>query len=229
MEYFKKAFTLAEIMIVLVIIGVITAILLPVAIHNAPDENVMKFKKGNNTLGTVIRELVNSDEYYLNGDLGIKADGTLLDGTHDGDNTYFCQTFSDVVSTKSVDCQDKDVTVTWQFWDIDKYDLETNKLYADNGCKVIANEVGPEIITSDGIVYYQTYPRMPFGWLYEGSRSFISKNEDNFMPTYKTFCMDIDGIDKGEDPFGYGIRVDGKIILGARAEEWMNKSIQKGD
>ena len=229
MGEFKKAFTLAEIMIVLVIIGVITAILLPVAIHSAPDENVMKFKKGHNTLGVVIRELVNSDEYYLNGDLGIKADGTLLDGTHDGDNTYFCQTFSDIVSTKSVDCQDKDVTVTWQFWDIDKYDLETNKLYADNGCKVIANEVGPEIITSDGIVYYQTYPRMPFGWLYEGSRSFISKNEDNFMHTYKTFCMDIDGIDKGEDPFGYGIRVDGKIILGARAEEWMNKSIQKGD
>ena len=39
----KKAFTLAEIMIVLVIIGVLSAILLPVAIHSAPDENVMKF------------------------------------------------------------------------------------------------------------------------------------------------------------------------------------------
>ena len=41
--------------------------------------------------------------------------------------------------------------------------------------------------------------------------------------------MDVDGINKGEDPFGYGIRADGKIIMGARADEWMNKSIQKGD
>ena len=38
--------------------------------------------------------------------------------------------------------------------------------------------------------------------------------------------MDVDGINKGEDPFGYGIRVDGKIILGARAQEWLGKNIQ---
>ena len=44
---------------------------------------------------------------------------------------------------------------------------------------------------------------------------------------YKYFCMDIDGINQGEDPFGYGIRVDGKIILGARAQEWIKKSIQE--
>ena len=42
----------------------------------------------------------------------------------------------------------------------------------------------------------------------------------------RVFCMDVDGINKGEDPFGYGIRVDGKIILGARAQEWLEKSIQ---
>ena len=120
----KKAFTLAEIMIVLTIIGILTAILLPIAINSAPDENVMKFKKGNNTLGTVIRELVNSDKYYANGDLGIRADGTLIDGTHDGDNTYFCETFADVVSTKSVNCKDEELTLTNLYWDIYNYSLE---------------------------------------------------------------------------------------------------------
>ena len=44
---------------------------------------------------------------------------------------------------------------------------------------------------------------------------------------YKVFCMDIDGLNNDEDPFGYGIRVDGKIILGARAQEWLEKSIQE--
>ena len=68
----KKGFTLAEILIVLTVIGILTAILLPVAFQSAPDENVMKFKKANSTLGTIVRELINADKYYANGDFGIK-------------------------------------------------------------------------------------------------------------------------------------------------------------
>ena len=41
--------------------------------------------------------------------------------------------------------------------------------------------------------------------------------------------MDIDGIGVGEDPFGFGIRADGKMMLGTRAQTWMEKSVQKGD
>ena len=37
--------------------------------------------------------------------------------------------------------------------------------------------------------------------------------------------MDIDGINKGEAPFGFGIRADGKILTGKRATEWLNKEI----
>ena len=99
-----KAFTLAEILIVLVIIGVLTMILLPVAFQSSPDEKAMKFKKGYNTLNTVIKELVTSDRYYQNGDLGTRANGILIDRTHDGDFTYFCETFADTISTKSVNC-----------------------------------------------------------------------------------------------------------------------------
>ncbi len=40
-----QAFTLAEILIVLVIIGVLTMILLPVAFRSSPNEDVMRFKK----------------------------------------------------------------------------------------------------------------------------------------------------------------------------------------
>ncbi len=65
-----QAFTLAEILIVLVIIGVLTMILLPVAFQSSPNEDVMRFKKGYNTLLTATRELVSSDRYYQNGDLG---------------------------------------------------------------------------------------------------------------------------------------------------------------
>ena len=240
-----------------------TAILLPIAINSAPDENVMKFKKGNNTLGTVIRELVNSDKYYANGDLGMKPDGTLIDGTHDGDNTYFCETFADVVSTKSVNCSgDKsgyqnDENNRTAYVDVREDDPESK---ADEACKNRAATTGEEIITSDGIVYYQAVPcanlyGMTWNQVDSSNGLLPTYCEDNYqnMPDminqcrgrfynsgihidsngfealYRTFCMDIDGIDKGEDPFGYGIRADGKIFLGARAQEWLKKSIQKGE
>ena len=61
----KFGFTLAEIMIVLVVIGVITGILIPIAVQSLPDENVMKFKKAHTTFGNVIRESVTSDKYYF--------------------------------------------------------------------------------------------------------------------------------------------------------------------
>ena len=112
-------------MIVLSVIGVLTAILLPVARNAMPDKDVMKFKKIHNAFQTGIRELVTSDKYYLDGDLGTKINGDLIDGTHERDN--------------------------------------------------------------------------------------------------------IDGMNKGEDPFGYGVRADGKILIGTRASEWITKSIQNKD
>ena len=263
----KKAFTLAEIMIVLTVIGVITALLLPIAINSSPDENVMKFKKGNNTLGTVIRELVNSDKYYANGDLGIRANGTIIDGSNDEDITYFCQSFADIVSTKKLSCSENSTHTSEAYAriDIGRYfdretddNIETEKLRVDEVCKNSQAIIGAEIITIDNIVYFQTTPRITFGmnWSeelemndeYDGA---VGCNENHqaclnarlFGPpnnafhvdfygndrVYKVFCMDVDGINKGEDPFGYGIRADGKIFTGARADEWMNKSMQKGD
>ena len=251
-----KAFTLAEIMIVLVIIGVLTAILLPVAIHSAPDENIMKFKKGNNTLGTVIRELVNSDEYYLNGDLGIKADGTLVNS-----KTYFCDTFSDVVSTKEKNCVDSNTGANGFFaedWVLNGVHENIKKL-ADDECKNIAKDLKSYVTTLDNITYFESNPSVSFEslvfynvWTKTGSSEELTEiansaldgcNPNNkfygnsrlcpkksyFLYVYKIFCMDVDGIDKGEDPFGYGIRVDGKILTGARADEWLKKSIQKED
>ena len=101
-----KGFTLAEVLITLTVIGVITAVIIPVAIHSKPDENVMKFKKAHNTLYQVISTLINSDEYYLNGDLGLRADGLQLAGGYiDKDEVktglYFCKTFADVISAKA--------------------------------------------------------------------------------------------------------------------------------
>ena len=242
----SKAFTLAEIMIVLTVIGILTAILMPIAIQSAPDENVMKFKKANATLGTVIRELVNSDRYYLDGDLGTRADGTVIDGTHAGDVTYFCQTLSEVLNTKKVACSSANCTgdgcafVQFGTKSGNNYGSITSaKERVDSVCNSQASRIGAEITTADNVVFYQTSATNPFGvpWssntshrLFSSPYGPIAHDDDNgFDRVYKTFCIDVDGIDNGEAPFGYGIRADGKILTGARADEWIEKSIQRGN
>lgn len=245
----KKGFTLAEIMIVLAVIGILTAVLLPVAYHSAPNENIMKFKKGHNALLSTIRELVNSDKYYLDGDLGVRADGTLLDSTHDGDDTYFCKTFGDIISVEVDNCDVETNEVrTW----IDLYTenpsekderYESMAVWVDDSCAAITQEAG--VKTTDGIIFYESNNQATFGIsinsLYEkigitnpynDSRRefggyFPDPDNPTIDPVYKIFCMDIDGIDEGEDPFGYGIRADGKIFVGKRATEWLQKSIQE--
>ena len=242
----KKGFTLAEIMIVLAVIGVLTAILLPVAINSTPNENIMKFKKGHNALLSAIRELVNSDKYYLDGDLSIKVDGSFVDDSSETNIKYFCQTVADVITTKKINCSTKelynDSHVTHEAYE--------DKSQPDVMCKDAAESVGEEIVTPDNIVYYQGSPKTPFGiqhyYLsgvkYENGesscgekclykiRAYATSCTEYYttpLTVYKVFCMDIDGIGKGEDSFGYGIRVDGKVLLGARAQEWLQKSIQE--
>ena len=270
----KKAFTLAEIMIVLVIIGILTAILLPVAIHSAPDENVMKFKKGNNTLGTVIRELVNSDQYYSNGDLGKKPDGSSIYDVSDwkGARVYFCETFADVLNAKYVKCGTTNTTHcgavdirTGLDFDNTGYgnrtpiavteeSIRNAKLRLDSACKENISTSPPgsdtsilypaqvEIVTNDGISWWETNPTSNFGHSGKDSNG-VSwdrfsppdkhpanfPDQNGFDGIYKVICFDVDEVGKGEDPFGYGIRRDGKILTGARADEWLNKSVQKGD
>lgn len=260
---FKIAFTLAEIMIALVVIGVITSILLPVAFNSVPDENVMKFKKGNATLAKVINELVSSEKYYADGDLGKYPNGDLVDGSHNGDLSYFCASFSDILSLKSSKCSEFEssslVTNSGNKGFVQMGEMRTGnflmedaKKNADEMCKLIQSAIGEEIKTTDNIIYFQAVPTLPFGvnW-----KTALMKNEEyasedavnaacnvycekrlfnsgihidnfGFDRIYKVFCMDIDGINQGEDPFGYGIRADGKILTGKRADEWLEKSIQ---
>ena len=252
----KKGFTLSEIMIALVVIGVITSILLPVAFNNVPNENVMKFKKGNATLAKIINELVTSGEYYTPGDLGIKKDGSLVE-----DYKYFCNTICEIITIKEKNCSSNISPEVYgehivQLGSEYGVDLNEAKEILDKTCKKYEPIIKSEIILPDGIVLYQTHPNYPFGMKYknalknsgnEANRNYCSNNpnmdicqenfrlfnsgyffdENGFDRIYKVFCMDVDGINQGEAPFGYGIRADGKIILGNRAQEWIEKSIQE--
>ncbi len=238
----KNAFTLAEIMIALVVIGVITSILLPVAFNNIPNENVMKFKKGNATLAKVINELVTSGEYYTPGDLGKKPNGELIVAIKkkgDKINTYHCETIAQIISYKIKNCSASENEEAGSSVCLKKEsELANAKQSLDYLCRIAQKSIGAEIITTDNIALFQTKPRVAYGdkWItscpdgnhrvFGDEISPCCTDDNGFDGMYKIFCMDIDGVDYGEEPFGYGVRVDGKILTGKRADEWMEKSMQ---
>ena len=225
----KKAFTLAEIMIVLMVIGLLTAILLPSARNAMPNKDLMKFKKAHETLHNTFIELVNSDKYYLNGDLGIKINGDLIDGTHEGDSTYLCETFSDLIKTKNVSCKEYGTKTTYVSSSVAyPFDIWCRNLQK-NDC---SHNIVSQIKSIDGTTFFEANSFMSFGSSLDGStaRHYTSeRSATGFYYVYKGFCMDIDEWCKGEDPFGYGIRVDGKILNSDKANEWLEKSIQDKD
>ena len=276
-KYQSKAFTLAEVMIALTIIGIISAVVIPVAFQSKPDENIIKFKKAHNTLYQTIRTLINSDKYYCNGDLGMMADCetmVLYNSTSKG--TYFCETMADVMTTKKVDCAgygsgrhsgtvepfllsktsgggnggcgSTDVNPP-AVKEVTSDTIAITKNYIDSGCKDRASRtIGAEIITSDNIVFYQMNIQYPFGmactkngittrvYTPPGQNPANIADENGFDIAYKVMCIDVDGIPAGGSencddekdicPFGYGIRADGHIMTGARADEWLKKDFQ---
>ena len=267
--YKLKAFTLAEVMITLTIIGVISAIVVPVAFHSRPDETVMKFKKAHNAFYQVINTLVTSDKYYCKGDLGLKADCETKITNSASLTNYFCTSIADLLSTKLVTCltTSKGSPGHWlasnesandivdgyqQQRPVTQETITATKEKFDSVCKRSAIVVGAEIETTDGIVYFNAGTATQFG-VFEirntetgvatGNLRVFSPpdqfpanyaDEQGFDIAYKIFCMDVDGIPdnattancRNECPFGYGVRADGKIMNGKRADEWLEKDIQ---
>ena len=265
----KKAFTLAEILIVLVVIGILLSVLLPTVKNIKANEKVVKFKKGHNALLNAVQELVVSDKYYISGDLGTKPNGTMLTPINTSDHEYLIKTIADVLNVKKVNpkqgrfdgasalllvapedclngappgalaevstildyCSGKYATATT---------IENKKNKFSALCNVHSAAQAEQIVTSDGLWFWDAYPIATFGDKENptdnsGRRTFSLKDVNGFTAVYKLFCMDIDGVPSNatkddcinECPFAYGIGVDGKIFTSKRVDEWLEKSVNK--
>ena len=58
--------------------------------YSRPNKKIMKFKKAHETLTNVVYELVRSDKYFSDGDLGVRVNGTIIDGTLADANDNTC-------------------------------------------------------------------------------------------------------------------------------------------
>ena len=86
-----KAFTLAELMIVLSIIGTIAAFMIPVLHKTRPDDSVLMYRKAFYTIEEAVKHLTNDINLYYDGDLSKGAN--------------FCQNMANAVNTiGSINC-----------------------------------------------------------------------------------------------------------------------------
>lgn len=218
-------FTIAEITIVLTLVGIIATILIPSVKNAMPDKNLAKFKKSHIALHNGIKELVTSDNYYLNGDLGVMRNGELVKS-----NEYFLRSLADVLQTKTIVYADNpDGAYTCI------NDPETARATFDTICDNIQTNLDSVELYNDSIIYLTNHKH--FGAtdatknrLYHSPASNQApdcSDKNGFDGAYYIVCIDIDEVGQEQASFGYAIRADGKIVNGARAEEWLEKSLRR--
>lgn len=93
----KKAFTLAEVMVTLALVSVISSILVPAIMQVKPDRNKLLFKKAYTTVEKIVTEIVNDDNLYpiVSGSTGLDniTAVNLNDKTYSG-ASKFCELFA---------------------------------------------------------------------------------------------------------------------------------------
>ncbi len=220
--FLKKGFTLAEVMVVLTVIGILTAILLPTAFHATPDENMMKFKKANGLLYQIVREIASTGKYYKEGDMRFKPEGDNVAVP----NNYMCQVFADMLSTKTVKCGNNAKTpatvyhvpssVTCAGTTCDGADAAKccNVANAKAKLDAICNFTPTySIVTADDVIWYEANQTTVL-------QDPTCTNAPDCNSAYKVFCLKIDTLYAG-----YGIRSDGKILAGKNADTYTKASI----
>lgn len=131
---YNKAFTLAEVMITMAILGILASVLLPAVSKVRPNENKALFKKAYYVAERVVGELVNDDKLYplMDGTtVGLdNLDKAQYIGEEYSGNDKFCKLFAAKVNTinDTVNCVAGSATPT-----------DSNV---------------PSFITSDGIMWY---------------------------------------------------------------------------
>lgn len=130
----KRAFTLGEVLVTLMIVGIIAALIIPIIKNAQPDKQKLMFKKAYTNVERVVTELVNDDDLYPDtGDysgLDNTSNVEVNDTTYGG-NTKFCQLFVMKVNV------------------IDDEDIHCPATPGGNGTYST-----PSFITADSIAYY---------------------------------------------------------------------------
>ncbi len=106
----KRAFTMGEVLVTLMIVGVIAALIIPIIKNAQPDKQKLMFKKAYTNVERVVTELVNDDDLYPDAGDYVGLDNTTdveVNDTTYGGNTKFCNLFAmkvNVIDDENIRC-----------------------------------------------------------------------------------------------------------------------------
>lgn len=147
MKNTNRAFTLAEVMVTLVILGVLAAILMPIVKDMYPDKNKVMFRKAYYVVERMVYEMVNDEDLYPSTEGKSGLDNTVsvtyLGATFGGNTTEtakpkFCKLFAAKVNVLDLDAINCDGEHSLPFQEGKDY-------------------VEPSFSTTDGVSYYMPY------------------------------------------------------------------------
>ena len=105
MKKTKSGYTLAEVLIVMIVIGIIAAILMPMFGNLRPNQEQVMLKKAYYLAGRNVTELVNDDEFYAETDKEATSGfantaNVRYKGVDYGGNEKFCKLFAEKMNLK---------------------------------------------------------------------------------------------------------------------------------
>ncbi|MBO6087691.1 type II secretion system protein [bacterium] len=197
----KNGFTLAEVMVTLVVLGVLASIVLPTISKARPNKNKAMFKKAYYVAERIVYELVNDDDLYPSSSNTSGLDNTREviylnqqygSDTDDEDNKKkkFCELFARKVNTTT----------------------DTPSCTADNA----AFTGVPSFVTTDGVAWY-----MPYSKFDSTQTIYVDVNgeeQPNCSNGYESY-VDCPNPDR----FSIKVKADGKLFVeGPKEQEYLS-------
>ncbi len=197
----KSGFTLAELMVCLTIIAVISTILIPTLGRVRPNKSKAMFKKAYNISERVVYELVNDQELYPTTDENVGIDN-VSEVSYNGElysgNTKFCELFAEKLNTLS----------------------NTPNCSASAG--FVSDGKTPTFITTDGVEWIIQLSTFDDTTQYDAG--IVPTIQIDVNGTDQPNCLDGASGCVGPDRFNLFVRNDGKMkVVGPTAVEYMQE------
>lgn len=223
----NKGFTLAEVMVVLGILGILAAFLVPAIMQTAPNNNMVMFKKGYSILEEAISTMSNDDTNYPSDQQGTTTDTpsatvprvfNFTDAKANGTTNKFCYFLTDKLNTvgsmtAACPAVDADASINGYFTTTDGI-IWTIKYVGNDGAPNIQFPLSSSSYDLKIIMDVNGTSKGPNCSTDSAAASYTFGSDTGTALTQCSFsatCNDV------ADRFIIGVRYDGKLQIGSGA------------